>query len=81
MLVLDIDNIIPSDKFRVVEHSHHSCLWLFFSVLPDTCTVSGVKSSKYYPELIWNVTLFGILLIYVWNGGLSASVSCFLMMF
>ena len=52
-------------------------LVILFSVIPSSFIVSGVKSSRLYPFLILNVTLFSILFTYICTDGLSISSPCF----
>ena len=59
--------------------SPFSCLVIFFSLLPSNLVFSGMESSRQYPVLIRNLIRFSILLMYICIGGLSVSVSCFLM--
>ena len=46
-------------------------LVILFSVLPSIFIVSDVKSSRLYPFLILNLTLFSILFTYICTDGLS----------
>ena len=50
-------------------------------MLPSNFIVSGVKISGYYPLLISNIILFSNLFKYVLIGGLSVTVSCFLIIY
>ena len=51
-------------------------------VLPSNFTVSGIKKSKKYLNLILNAILFlKLLTYYILIGRLSVSVSCFLMIY
>ena len=49
-------------------------------MLSSNFIVSGVKSSRQYPDLILDVILFSILLINDLIGKLSAKVSCYFLM-
>ena len=48
-------------------------LVILFLVLPNNFIVSGVKSSRLYPFLILNITVFSILLTYICPDGLLIS--------
>ena len=53
-------------------------LVILFSVLPSNFIVSGVKSSRLYPFLILNLTLFSILFTYISTDGLKYHLHVFL---
>ena len=58
-----------------------SSLVILLLVLPSNFIVSGVKSSREYPDFILNVIVFFILFMYIIIEGLSVTVSCIFKMY
>ena len=68
----EISNRLPKGLFGTkVYKTLESCWWC----------VSGVKSSRLYPSLILNITLFSILFTYICTDGLSVFSPCFFKMY
>ena len=55
---------LTTQYFLAAVFSHHLCPWSYFLKYSLIISVSGVKSSRYYPDLILNITWFWILLTY-----------------
>ena len=64
--------------FKLGKLSPFSSLCALLLVLPGNLILLGVESCRWYPVWILNVILFSILFTYIFVGGFSSTVSCFL---
>ena len=77
-------NYIALKQFQQIltlVHPLHLCLYQYLFELPNNCIVSFDNDSNSQPAFILKTTLLFILFTKICTGGLSAIVTCFLMIY